>query len=287
MTREDRTPTAMCFSPRKKKKKLFLNEETIRFLLTRIHEGKNLAEIAKLKGLTPPAITYHVSRLRQWGLVGKNGNRYSVTQKGSLIIKNLFRSGESSFNKAIVRLDKFALIFKVEQIPLTLNFDWSELKYGIKKAYIKEKKKHTIELIHSPNPNSSVIVIHLAKRFFEDYRGAEETMKALAIEIARDTAKRFGLKLLDSGIRCGKPEIAFVNDPVAKLIGPRRIVRMNTVNGEVRYDNSNGTGELETNDIEFACKYVKMIENFDRIYEYLTKVHSFMTNWRPAYSQNN
>jgi hypothetical protein len=138
------------------------------------------------------------------------------------------------------------------------------MKNGVSKSSIKYET-HTIELVKSEN--NSTMLVHLNKKYCFDWYKESFNQYNLAIYYAKQAATKFSLQIYDYGYPFKKPHIAFEQDLIACYLADSYTAEIKTKQGEggeeedeyrAWTDSSNGAGELETNDSEYAYDYLLM-----------------------------
>ena len=89
----------------------------------------------------------------------------------------------------------------------------------------------------------------------------------LARYYASLAAQRLRLDISDNGKLVKKPHMAFERDVIALYLASFQTAEITTEKGKAWIDASKGKGELETNDVNYAYKYLKMPENIMDIYD--------------------
>jgi len=107
------------------------------------------------------------------------------------------------------------------------------------------------------------MLVHLDKKYCFDWYKELINQYNLAVHYAKQAATKFSLQIYDYGHLFKKPHIAFEQDLIACHLAASYTSELRTKQGEeVEYrawtDSSNGAGELETNDTEYAYDYLLM-----------------------------
>lgn len=168
---------------------------------------------------------------------------------------------------------------------------WIQMKNGVLKCNIKYPE-YFIEIVKSPKEiQSSVMLIHLNESyFFDPYKAIIEQYDA-ARSYAQIMAKRLNLTISEKGQLVKKPHFAFEYDIIALHLATIQTAEISTAGGMTWIDSSHGKGELETNDIDYAYKSLKMPENIMDIYESVNwlkrKSTGYARHYDPILTDNN
>ena len=97
-----------------------------------------------------------------------------------------------------------------------------------------------------------------------------------AILYAKQSATKFSLQISDYGHPIKRPHLAFEYDLIASSLAASFTSQINTRRGNDDYtawiDSSNGAGELETNDYEYAYDYLMIPKTIKEISDTITTV---------------
>jgi hypothetical protein len=265
-----------------RKNKDILNSGFTFLILSKLYSGYRPAQIATQLGITPQAVKYHTDNMIGAGLIRKDKGdriRWVIEQKGLFILKQRATGSVNSLNihqtaRLIpTRLDNLAFEFKVQSpIPYNPNLSWREIKNGVSKCSLKYNNSHTVELVKSEN--GSVIIVHLDKKYCFDW--FKELVKCynLAIHYARDTAVQFGIEIAEYGKLMKRPHIAFEEDLLALFTAASHTAEVKIdEDNKAWVDSSNGSGEFETNCVEYAYLYLMMPKTIERI---ANSIHSIL-----------
>jgi DNA-binding MarR family transcriptional regulator len=288
----------------KKSKNIFSSHFTFT-ILSKLSQGYRPSQIATQLGVTPQDIYYHTDRMIDAGLIFKdtsNGIKWTLTDKGKFILKQKLTGSVNSFNNyqtarvIPTRLDNLSFAFKVFNfIPEDPHLHWTEIKNGVSKCALKYDT-HTIELVKSEKQGTdSALLVHMNEKYcFDWYR---ELIKEynLAIRYAKQSAIKFSLQISDDGYPIKRPHIAFEHDLIASSLAASYTSQIRTREGNDEYtawtDSSNGSGELETNDDEYAYNYLMMPRTIKEIADTITMVRKqtvgYEKHHHPILTMNN
>jgi hypothetical protein len=160
------------------------------------------------------------------------------------------------------------------------------MKNGVSKCSLKYET-HTIELVKSEN--SSVMLVHLDKKYCFDWYKELINQYNLAIHYAKQAATKFSLQIYDYGHLFKKPHIAFEQDLIACYLADSYTAEIRTKQGEEEdeyrawIDSSNGAGELETNNGEYAYDYLMMPKTVKEIANMTMTIVKQTTGYEQCY----
>jgi hypothetical protein len=219
-------------------------------------------------------LNYHTDRLIDAHLIKKdrkpNGITWALTDRGLFFLKEKLRRSATndtiySHYKLPIRLHSLAFAFRINHIP-ELNLDWKILNNGVSKCSMNYDD-HTAEIVNGRR--NSVLLIHLpdACTFnpFQTILRQYEAARGFAVS----TAKKLKIDISEIGELVEKPHMAFESDLIALYLATFETAETNTTSREGRKSNdknsawldaSQGNGELETDDIYYAYKYLMMPE---------------------------
>jgi hypothetical protein len=149
----------------------------------------------------------------------------------------------------------------------------------------------------SPNENESVLEVHMSEVYtFDPYQGLLKQYD-IARHYASLAAQRLRFVISDNGRLVKKPHLAFERDLIALYLAMFQTTETTTIEeGEGRkdkawIDSSKGSGELETNDINYAYKYLMMPEIVMDIQKAVNKIArqtaGYERNYHPIMTDNN
>jgi hypothetical protein len=202
------------------------------------------------------------------------GLEWKLTNLGLFILKEfLSRSVNNSNNNTStiqhntipIRMHnvtfRFDILSSIDNESIRLR--WKPINNGVSKCFIRYPD-HTLELTKSPNENESVLEVHLPEVYtFDPYQGLLKQYD-IARHYASLAAQRLRLVISDNGRLVKKPHFAFERDLIALYLATFQTAEISTVGGgrkdKAWIDSSKGSGEFETNDINYAYNYLMMPE---------------------------
>ena len=205
-----------------------------------------------------------------------NGITWALTDRGLFILKEKLRrsvTNDTIYNhhKLPIRFHSLAFSFRINHIP-ELNLDWKILNNGVSKCSMYYDD-HTAEIVNGGR--NSVLLIHLPGTYtFNPFQSIIRQYEA-ARSFAKSTAKKLNIDMSEIGELVKKPHMAFESDLIALYLATFESAEAPTTSREGRKNNyknsawldaSQGNGELETDDIYYAYKYLMMPE-------YVTDIH--------------
>jgi hypothetical protein len=284
---------------------------TLRILL-KIHNGYRPSEIAKSFDMSQQNLYYYTNQLIEAKLVERSieyGLEWKLTNLGQFILKEFLsrtvnRNNSNNNTPTIeqhntipIRIHNVTFSFDILSAIENIRLRWKSINNGVLKCFIKYPD-HTLELTKSPNENESVLEVHLPEVYiFDPYQGLLKQYD-IARHYASLAAQRLRLDISDNGRLVKKPHLAFEYDLIALYLATFQTAEISTIGGgegagrrkdKAWIDSSKGSSELETNDINYAYKYLMMPEivmdiqkAVDRIArqtaEYERHYHPIMTN---------
>lgn len=238
-------------------------------ILAKIHAGLRPSQIAGQLGVTSQDIYYHTDRMIDADLIHKDTNndfKWTLSDKNTFVLNHKVTGSVNSFNnyqtKPVARLiptrlDNLSFAFKVfNSIPEDPHLQWSEINNGVSKCSLNYDT-HMIELVKSEKQGTdSVILVHLEKKYCFDWTAQYIDEYNLAIHFAKQVAIKIGFQVSDIGKAAKRPHVAFEQDLIAFFLATSYTAEIKVREGIDDYtawiDSSNGAGELETNDDEYA-----------------------------------
>jgi DNA-binding Lrp family transcriptional regulator len=255
-----------------RKSKNFFSSHFTFPILSKLHQGFRPSQIANQLGVTPQDIHYHIDRMIEAGLIYKdtsNGVLWRLTEKGTFILKHKLTGSVNSFNiyqtrPIPIRLDNLAFEFKITNpIPINPNLRWKELDNDVYKCSLKYDT-YTIELIRSEK--SAFMLIHLDKKYCFDWTRELINQYNLALLYVKQAATKFSLQISEVGMIVKRPHIAFEKDLIALFTAASHTAEVKTdERSRAWVDSSNGQGEFETNNIDYAYQYLTMPRTIEEI----------------------
>jgi hypothetical protein len=254
------------------KNKNIFNSYFILTVLSKLYQGFRPSQIAAQLRVTPQDIYYHTEKMIEADLIYKdtsNGIKWKLTEKGTFILKQKATGTVNPLNNyqaariIPTRLDNLSFAFKISSpIPDDPNLEWIGMKNGVSRCSLKYET-HTVELVRSDN--NSKMLVHLDKKYCFDWYKELINQYNLASYYAKQTATKFSLQIYDYGYPIKKPHIVFEQDLIACYLAASYTAEIKTKQGEGErdesrawIDSSNGAGELETNNDEYAYDYLMM-----------------------------
>jgi hypothetical protein len=110
------------------------------------------------------------------------------------------------------------------------------------------------------------MLIHLNKKYCFDWTSELINQYNLALHYSKQAAAKFGLQISDFRKALKSPHIAFEENLILLFTAASHTAEIKT--GEVSkawIDSSNGLGELETNDGNYAYQYLMMPRTVEKI----------------------
>ena len=104
----------------------------------------------------------------------------------------------------------------------------------------------------------------------------------MPVHYARQAAVQFRLEISETGYPVKRPHIAFEEDLSALFIAASNTAEIKTREADegpecrAWIDSSNGAGELETNDPDYAYLYLMMPKTVDEIAEALRRINKYI-----------
>jgi hypothetical protein len=241
-------------------------------ILSKLYNGYRPAQIAAQLGITPQAVKYHTDRMIDAGLIRKvKGDRikWVIEQKGLFILKQKATGSVESFNNyqtrlIPTRLDNLSFGFKIlNLLPVNPNLEWNEMKNDVSKCSLKYDT-YTVELIKAEK--GSVMLIHINRKYCFDWISELINQYNLALLHARQVATKFNLQISEVGKIIKRPHIAFEKDLIAFFTAASHTAELKTdETSRAWVDSSNGPGEFETDNIDYAYQYLTMPRTIEEI----------------------
>jgi DNA-binding MarR family transcriptional regulator len=262
-------------------------------ILSKIYHGYRPSQIAKQLRISSQSLHYHMDRMTDLRLIEKVGDKkeiaWKITERGLLILKeSLSRSVKSGNNipgHIPVRIHCYTVEFRIKSIPEKLNcLDWKPMNNGIFKLTLRYAD-HIEELIKSPNEWASALLVHVPEEYSLDPINGTIKLYSDACDYANKTAQRLNIEISSRAKVIGKPHFAFEDDMIALYLATFQTSEITTAEkkGKAWIDASQGFGELETNDINYAYKYLTMPENTFKIYEDTAIIKRILSGYEKCY----
>jgi len=286
----------------KRRIRTVLNDSKYRLILSKIYYGYRPSEIAKQLGMSVQNMNYYTGNLRDLRLISKEGDKsgiaWKVTEKGLFILKQFiiqsvdYRTSSASYihnkTRIPVRLNDICFAFKISSSLDDLRIRWEALRNGVcKHTIIKRNKEqgHTVDIIKSPNQGNSVMLVHMNELYtfniFKDIIKLYNEAHAIAVLVAN----QLQIDVSATGELVKKPHLAFESDLIALYLATFETVSTNTLDkkGKAWIDASHGLGELETNDPEYAFKYLSMPQYVFETHKDVSMVKEQLSGYKVHY----
>lgn len=287
-------------------------------ILWKIYKGYRPTQIAKLFDMSQQNLYYYTNQLIEAKLIERSstehGLEWKLTNLGLFILKGFL---SRSINRNTIRNSNNNAptiqqhnIIPIRMHNVTFSFDilsaidngnirlrWKPINNGVSKCFIRYPD-HTLELTKSPNETESVLEVHLPEVYtFDPYQGLLRQYD-IARHYASIAAQRLRLLISDNGRLVKKPHLAFEQDLIALYLATFQTAEISTIGGgeggrkdKAWIDSSKGSGELETNDINYAYKYLMMPEVVMDIRKAVNRIarHTagFERHYHPIMTDNN
>ena len=263
---------------------------TLRILL-KIYKGYRPSQIAKSFDISQQNLYYYTNQLIEAKLIERSteyGLEWKLTNLGLFILKEfLSRSVNSNNNTPTIgqhntipiRMHNVTFSFDILSTIDNIRLRWIPINNGVFKCFIRYPD-YTLELTKSPNESESVMEIHLSEVYiFDPYQGLIRQYDK-ARHYASLAAERLRFVISDNGRLVKKPHFAFERDFMAMYLATFQTAEITTIEEEggggrkekAWIDSSKGTGELETNNINYAYKYLMMPETVMDIQKAVNKI---------------
>jgi hypothetical protein len=162
------------------------------------------------------------------------------------------------------------------------------MKNGVSRHTVIKKNSlegHTVDLVRSPNDEKSVMLVHMSYVYtfniFQELINLYDAARTIAIL----TAAELHIQISTTGRLVKRPHLAFESDVIALYLATFETASTETKNGKggAWIDASHGSGELETNDPDYAYKYLTMPENIFDIHNDIKKIGNKLSGYRRCY----
>jgi hypothetical protein len=245
-------------------------------LLWKIYNGYRPSQIAKSFDMSQQNLYYYTNQLIEAKLIERSteyGLEWKLTNLGLFVLKENLSRGVNNNNNTLtieqhnilpIRMHNVTFSFDILSAMENIRLRWKPINNGVSKCFIRYPD-HTLELTKSPNENESVLEVHLTELYtFDPYQGLLKQYD-IARHYASLAAQRLRLVISDNGRLVKKPHLAFERDLIALYLATFQTAEISTIGAGGRkdkawIDSSKGSGELETNDINYAYKYLMMPE---------------------------
>jgi hypothetical protein len=271
--------------------KSILRSEYILPILLGIDKGYKPSQLAVQLRISPQRINYYTDNLIFLKLIEKVGDKrglvWKLSPRGIFILKEvLTRSVESSKNITLLptRMHNLTFCFDILSFNENVRLRWKPMNNGVFKSVIKYPN-YTLEIIKSQYEGQSVLVVHLSEEYmFHPLEGLISQYDKARL-YASLAAQRLRLGISKNGTLVKKPHMAFEHDLIALYLATFQTAEITTKdgNGKSWIDASKGKGELETNDVNYPYKYLKMPENISDIYDTIFRLARKLSGYRQHY----
>jgi len=273
-------------------------------ILTKICSGYRPSQIAKQLGISDQNVNYYTTILTDLRLIEKRsdsgGISWRVTERGLFILKEFLRGSVNYHNnqnnpnslfydaKIPVRLHNVSFAFKITSSLEHLKIPWKNMKNGVSRHTVIKKNRedeNTADLVKTSNLISSVMLIHMNEVYtFNSYKEIIRLYEDARTTAVR-TANELRIQISPSGELIKKPHLAFEADVIALYLATFETADIKAKNDKCRawIDASHGVGELETNDPDYAYKYLTMPENILDISENIRRLESKASGYKSCY----
>jgi hypothetical protein len=295
-------------------------------IITKIYNGYRPSHIAKQLGISAQLVKYYTDNLIDLKLIEKVGDRrgieWKVSTLGSFILQqkisrsvNYYLSSNSNNTNNMIPIRMHNLTFSFDIMSGMDNDDdnnnddhnilklpWKSINNGVRKCFFKYQT-HTLEITKSPNEGESVLEVHLREDYVLDpFKGLLRQYDS-ARHYASQAAQRLRLQISDNGSLTKRPHMAFEHDVIALYLATFQTAEITTTTttttkgeGKAWFDASKGNGEIETNDANYAYKYLTMPQNIVDISETIKRMdrkldaghhHYYAMYYHPTLTDNN
>jgi hypothetical protein len=260
-------------------------------ILWKIYKGHRPSQIAKSFYMSHQNLYYYTNQLIEAKLIERSSTEYGLewklTNLGQLILKEFLSRSVNNNNDNTLTIQQHNTI-PIRMHNVTFSFDilsaienirlrWKSINNRVSKCFIKYPD-HTLELTKSPNENESVLEVHLSEHYtFDPYQGLLKQYD-IARHYASLAAQRLRLVISDNGRLVKKPHFAFERDLIALYLATFQTGEISAIKGgegrkeKAWIDSSKGSGEFETNDVNYAYKYLMMPEVVMEIQKAVNKI---------------
>ena len=277
-------------------------------ILLKIYNGYRPSQIAESLNMSQQNLHYYTSQLIDAKLIEKlteYGLVWKLTNLGLFILKEIHsRSVNSNNNTSTIeqhntipiRMHSVTFSFDILSSIDKTRLQWKPINNGVSKCVIRYPD-HTLELTKSPNENESVLEVHLSELYtFDPYQGLLKQYD-IARHYASLAAQRLRIVISDNGRLVKRPHFAFERNLIALYLATIQTEEISTSGGEggrkakAWIDSSKGSGELETNDIDYAYKYLMMpeivMEIQNRVNRIARQTAGYERHYHPIITDNN
>lgn len=278
--------------------KKFLNSPFILTILSAISTGKRPSQIARSRGMSEQDVYYYTKKLRELNFIQKVSTRqgcvWSLTEKGDFYLKEKLRRSVGGYPHSMLpfRYHNVRFKFQVRYIPDSLALDWKLMENGVQKATLRDQR---VEIIKTPNEWKSSIIISMPSQYFTNRAKADIKLYNDAQRRVMKIAEKLSLEVSQYGEIISSPHMAFERDIGALFIANQTTASIETSSdgeGKAWVDGSNGAGELETDDPDYALQYLMMPQKVFEVHDILTKhrrtkASAYAQHYHPVETMNN
>jgi hypothetical protein len=275
-------------------------------LLWKIYNGYRPSQIAKSFDMSQQNLYYYTNQLIEAKLIERSteyGLEWKLTNLGLFVLKENLSRGVNNNNNTLtieqhnilpIRMHNVTFSFDILSAMENIRLRWKPINNGVSKCFIRYPD-HTLELTKSPNENESVLEVHLTEVYtFDPYQGLLKQYD-IARHYASLAAQRLRLVISDNGRLVKKPHLAFERDLIALYLATFQTAEIPTIGegrkGKAWIDSSKGSGELETNDVNYAYQYLMMPEIVMEIQKAVNRIGrqsaGYERSFHPIMTDNN
>lgn len=273
-------------------------------ILAKIYSGYRPSQIAQQLRISDQNVNYYTGNLIDLELIEKVGNgkgiAWRVTEKGLFLLKQFIRRSVNSHNNQNnrnslfydtnipIRFHNVSFAFKINSSLDHLRIQWKDMKNGVSRHTVIKKNSregHTVDLVRSPNNENSVMLVHMSDVYtfniFQELINLYEAARTIAVI----TAAELHIQITATGKLVKRPHLAFESDVIALYLATFETASIKTKNsnGKAWIDASRGAGELETDDPDYAYKYLTMPENVFDLSGDIRKIESKLLGYKRCY----
>jgi hypothetical protein len=259
-------------------------------ILSCIDDGYRPSQIAKQLQISPQLINYHIDNLIRINLIekigGRHGLEWKLTPGGIFILKQFLSRSVNPYQNCLIptRMHNLTFSFDIFSFDESMKLRWKPMNNGVYKSIIKYPN-YTLEITKSPNEGESVLEVHLLEEYVFDPLKGLILQYNKARNYALVSAQRLRINISENGTPVKRPHMAFEHDLVALYLATFQTAEITTKGGAGKswVDASKGRGELETNDVNYAYKYLKMPENVSEIQDIIVNLSRKLSGYRQHY----
>jgi hypothetical protein len=187
-----------------------------------------------------------------------------------------------------IRLHNVSFAFKVTSSLEHLKISWKDMKNGVSRHTVIKKNmedENTVDLVKTSNLINSVMLVHMKEVYtFNSYKEIIRLYEAARTTAVR-TAAELRIQIFATGELVKRPHLAFEFDLIALYLATFETASTKTKNdkGGAWIDASHEAGELETNDPDYAYKYLTMPEKVFDICKSIQRLESKASGYKRCY----